>query len=272
MVQQVKNEISKQLTNARDALTDLGAKRSTPEEQRQYLMDMSMRFQEFANNALLAHYVSNDWFDDSGDVLRFATIVQTRNDEFSNELHDYGQSYGFESDNNAGPSSTTTQEIPIISDDESDNDDFNLKPRKKPDHEDLEEVTSDTSKPIKKIIEKGIFDWLKKTYKTSRGFELGTFDSSLLATTFKKQSEKWEALTLGYVCDVITMAHNFIETLLGLICPDPQVQAGLMSVLMEDLTSKYKDALKSARFLLWVERMGTPSTMNHYFSENLKKA
>ena len=276
LASQVKIEISKQLTSTREALKDLGAKRSTSEEQRQYLMDMSMRFQEIANNALLAHYVSNDWFDDHSNVLRFATLVQNRNYKFSDELWAYGQSYRFESDDHEDPSGTAMPRLEnygnVPNDEESDDGESDLKPRKKLDHEDLEEVTADTSKPINKIIEVGIFDWLKKTYRTSRGFELGTFDSSLLATTFKKQSEKWEALTLGYVCDVITMAHEFIENLLGLICSDRQVQGGLMSVLMEDLTSKYKDAIKSARFLLWVERMGTPSTMNHYFSENLEKA
>ena len=235
-------------------------------------MDMSMRFQEIANNALLAHYVSNDWFDEHSNVLRFATLVQNRNYEFSDELWAFGQSYRFESDGLEESSKPATEQIDYFKTDVSDDSDSDLQPRKMPIREDLEEVTADISKPISKLIEAGVFDWLKQTYRTSRGFELGTFDSSLLATTFKKQSEKWEALTLGYVCDVITMAQNFIVNLLGLICPDRQVQDGLMSVLMEDLTTKYKDAIESARFLLWVERMGTPSTMNHYFSENLGKA
>ena len=32
--------------------------------------------------------------------------------------------------------------------------------------------------------------WLRQVYESSRGFELGTFDSSILATTMKIQSKK----------------------------------------------------------------------------------
>lgn len=68
----------------------------------------------------------------------------------------------------------------------------------------------------------------------------------------KTQSAKWEGLALGYISDVISMAHTFITDLLHLICPDVRVRDGLMSVMMEELMAKYKCALDNVRFLLHV--------------------
>lgn len=87
----------------------------------------------------------------------------------------------------------------------------------------------------------------------------------------KTQSSNWEPIALGYIKDVISMAHKFISDLLQLICPDLRVRDGLMSVLMDELSAKYQDALEHVHFLLHIERMGTPATLNHYFNDNLEK-
>ncbi|KAK4981722.1 hypothetical protein LTR66_009763 [Elasticomyces elasticus] len=67
------------------------------------------------------------------------------------------------------------------------------------------------------------------------------------------------------------MAHVFISDLLQLVCPDQRVREELMSVLVEELSTKYHGARDHVRFLLWVERNGTPTTLNHYFSDNLEE-
>ena len=43
-----------------------------------------------------------------------------------------------------------------------------------------------------------------------------------------------------------------------------------MSVMMENLMAKYKGALDNVRFLLYVERMGGPTTLNISFHDNLE--
>ena len=274
IIVQVKLEISKQLSTAKEDLKQLGPKRSTPDEQRQYLLDISTHFQEIARNALHAHYVSNDWFDEFSDTLRFATIVRNRNELFAHELQAYGQLYRFENEefDDSSEIAQSEQETASVSSDQETDTDTELNPRKTLDHEALDEVTGDTSKSITKAIQKGIIPWLTKTNRTSRGFELGTFNPSLLATTFKYQSTKWEGLAVGYIGDIITMAHVFIEMLLGLICSDFQVKESLMSELAEGLMAKYRAAMAGVQHLLWVERKGTPGTTNHYFSETLEKA
>ena len=116
-----------------------------------------------------------------------------------------------------------------------------------------------------------IESWLRRVNETSRGFELGTFNSSILATTMKKQSSKWTSISLGYVSDVIVIIHRFIATALGSICCDDTMKAPLLGMLSEGLLSRYRKAVQHVEFLLEVERNGTPMTMNHYFNDNLEK-
>lgn len=60
---------------------------------------------------------------------------------------------------------------------------------------DLEDFVHD-----QEIMEKpkeGVLDWIETVYRESRGFELGTFSSSLLPVLMKKQAEKWRVLHWG---------------------------------------------------------------------------
>ena len=235
-----------------------------------------MRFQEITVLALNANYVGSDWFDQYPS-LRFVTAVVNRNELFASTLKQHGQSYEFKA---VEPDQTDmvaeTEPKPFnsgilpVGDPDTDGMKEQINLRTTKNHADLEEVMFE-KETINKEIGRNTLEWLEAVYKTSRGFELGTFDSSLLATTMKTQSLKWEGLALGYISDVVSMALTFIIDLLCLTCPDARVRNGLMSMLMEGLMAKYKGAFDSVRFLLHVERTGTPTTLNHYFNDNLEK-
>ena len=78
-------------------------------------------------------------------------------------------------------------------------------------------------------------------------------------------------LALGYIFDIMSLVHNFIRGLLKTCCADDRVLTGLLSVMMEEMTTRYKNAIHHVKFLLIVEREGTLLTANHYFSDNLEK-
>ena len=63
LIVQVKSEIHKMLKKAADDLEELGGKRETAAEQSQYLLKISMAFQQIVTSALSANYVGSDWFD-----------------------------------------------------------------------------------------------------------------------------------------------------------------------------------------------------------------
>ncbi|KAI3396295.1 hypothetical protein diail_12317 [Diaporthe ilicicola] len=117
-----------------------------------------------------------------------------------------------------------------------------------------------------------IIGHIQEVFESNRGPELGTFGGTILATIFEEQSEKWELLVLSHTSNVIALVHDYIFQLLSELCPDRQTGDQLWNVVLVDkLTDAYRRAMTHARFLLDVERGGTPSTYNHYFNANLQK-
>lgn len=68
-------------------------------------------------------------------------------------------------------------------------------------------------------IKEDILAWLKKIHSESRGLELGTFQQSILPNSFKMQTAKWNDIAHGYISNIITIAHSFINTLLDAVSP-----------------------------------------------------
>ena len=262
---QVRSEIKKKLTASKQALEKLGPKRDTDTEQAKCLLDMSMRFQDIVTSALNANYFGDDCFDHLPS-LRFATAIVTRNEDLAESLEKYGHSYEFMDANSEAHEKNEKTNSPKKKGAEREV----VKLRAVENHDLLEDLMygEDT---IDATISEDTLEWITEVYESSRGFEIGTFDSSLLAMTMKIQSTKWKGFAQGYISDVITMAHSFITDLLKLLCPDLRMRDGLTSILLEDLTKMYQDAIKHVNFLLDVERMGTPTTFNEYFSEDLEK-
>jgi hypothetical protein len=251
----VRNEISKKLKTAETLIQQLGMERETPEKQSAYLLDLASRFQKNVMHALEAKYGRSDLFDDDP-ILRLATAVTARNASFGTEVNNWGQEYQFSSvAENQAATQVGSEELKI---------------RKVVGPPELDEILH-PQEDLPGCRNECIIEWLKNVYLTSRGFELGTFDSSILATTMKAQSSKWTKLALGYVSDIVSITHTFIKKLLVSVCVDERVTRELLSTLSEGLIGRYNTAMEHARFLLNVERIGTPITLNTYFSENLEK-
>jgi len=252
-------------------MTKLGPKRDTMQEQRQYLMDFSMGFQKIADFALNAHYVGSDWFDQYPS-LKFATAVVNRNEALEGAVKLHGHLYDFDGGKTTDPMPPMPAKnlYEALPDGGFSGKNPRLTVRTTDNHGDLEDMMP-SCQNIEASTHWDIHSWLKGEYATSRGFELGTFGGSLLATTIKTQSSRWVDLAVGYIADVVSMAHTFILTLLDRICPISRVRDGIVSVMLEPLRLMYKRAIDHADFLLEVERMGTPITLNHYFNDNLEK-
>ena len=94
----------------------------------------------------------------------------------------------------------------------------------------------------------------------------------MLPIFWKAQSKNWDAIALGYISDVISIVHAFIQELLNTMCTDKRVLRSLSDVLLDHLIERYKKSIEQTKFILSVERSGTPLTTNHYFTDNLEKS
>lgn len=284
--------MSSKLKLCKDRLDALGPSRATRDEQYKFLLELSIQYQNITTLALKAHYGGDDVFDTTPS-LKLATAIVSRNTTFSDDLWQRGHAIAFHKDkdakesiwsfsspspfageapvtfgNAAAKSTNPKAKAPTITPYVFGNDQKSVRYEKN--HAELEDIMQDDSMiPPPKPL--GIKQWLENVYKKSRGFELGTFDAHLLSIVWKQQSVNWEALALGYVDDIISLVHTFTVDLLAKICKDPRARQGLHSVLLDQLIERYKKSIDHTKFLLVVERAGTPMTMNHYFAENLEK-
>lgn len=239
-----------------------------------YLLGIVNSFQDITRQALTTNYSCNDFFD-SLKELRFATVIVNRNDVYSKDMAIWGHKYKFardpnEDDNGSDPEVKPEDEMDVGSL-WADFTGARLKARKISDMPDLEDLVHNME--INDVVtpKDDINSWIEKQYRDSRGFEIGTFSFTLLSTTMKQQSEHWTSITHGYIGDVVTMTHQFILKALEIACPDDRVRCNLMSVLMDKLLGRYRNAIDKVKFLLYVERSGTPMTLNHYLNSNLQK-
>lgn len=265
----------KRLKDSKALLQCLGAQRDTAEQQRRILLDVVSAFQEITQHALATNYGVSDAFDEDKD-LRLATLVSVRNDLFSFDIAHHGHTYNFRLKPEGTDGSVNDRDEMSNTPVDTENPQNIMKSRKswEPTRdtsvEDLDDILH-VSEPVEPSIKWGILSWIEGVYSNSRGFEIGTFNHTLLSTLMKKQSIKWSVLAWGYISDIISVVHAFIRKALEVVCKDTQMSSKIMSLLMDDLVEKYKHAMSTVEFLLRIEREGTPVTLNHYFNDNLEK-
>ena len=241
----------------------MGPHRENRDQQYKYLLGLATRFQTIASFALRAYYGGDDIFD-TDKSLRLATAVVDRNSVFSDDVYEKGNTMEFKND--------------VLDSEEDDSNDedgestveHSLAVRYQDTFEQLDDLLPEDYEIVMPKVT-GIKSWLEEAYKSSRGFELGTFDASLLPIIWKKQSTNWDALALGYISDIVSLVHGFTMKVLRNICPDEHIRRGLHSVLLDRLVERYRKGIDHTKWLLAVERSGTPLTVNHYFADNLEK-
>lgn len=229
-----------------------------------------MTFQDITAQALSTNYSATDIFDDDED-LRLATIVVNRDAAFEEDVAKWGHTYTFKTGRKMDlDEDQASQTSPDYNTEDEEKSTGVPNRKKKGITLELDEILCDPSN-VPKPLDEDILGWIEISYRRSRGFEIGTFNFSLLSTIMKRQSYKWTSFAHGYISDVIFTVHSFIVKVLKLTCHDDRVCRNLLSVLMDSLTDKYKKAVEQVEFILHIERTGTLKTLNHYFNEQLEK-
>lgn len=270
----VTREISKHLTACEEELSSLGPSRETPEQQRRYLLDIAVKFQEVTSHALEARYGRSPHLKQNK-FLRLATILVDLNSVFSEDVEKRGHTVDFNT-----TMSSLEKALPpklVLTKRRTSSLDggfvkFGDESAMEPEDEypELSDVLPGSC-TLPWPESQDILVWIDRSYRASRGFELGTFDPSILTTLFQEQSVNWEGLAMSYIKLAISSVHRFCDTLLQLLCVEDRVKSTLWSLLADKLLKRYKKTVDHVKFILQTERAGTLLTTNHYFSENLEK-
>ncbi|KAI0457535.1 interferon-induced GTP-binding protein Mx2 [Xylaria acuta] len=275
----LKSEVSRELSTVRAHHDEMGPSRSDQHTQRAYLNRMSEAFQSVTRDALTACYTGDNMFSDRHD-LRLITRVVEASECYADEMLNNGHMRPFLTGKNDDEEVATdeqyednssfkleTEELPSIS--EKQGIDFGTIAQ---DYPELEEIFDSWDGSQDDANACGIMEYIEGVYRSSRGQDLGTFGNGLLGTLFKEQSKKWEDITMEHMSVIIYHVHRFISEVVKSICPDPRVHEELWNgYLLEELMTSYRRAIDHARFLLRIEREGSPLTLTHSFSEHIQK-
>jgi len=268
----VQAQITRQLASCRLELEDLGVDRQSSDQQRRYLLEISNQFQSIVNSGLDANYSRQKVFTElSG--LRLATLAVNRMGKFSEDIDSMGHTVQFNvSDGKTKSESINDECVRLEAGDPDDSSDrsTNAANTEHPEYPELEDfIPSDWLPP--QPSDRDIMDWIEEEHKKARSFGLGMIGPAVIPTLWQEQTKNWEGLTMNYIRDIVFLVHDFICKTLAHVCVDERVRTSIWSVLQEHLIERYQQALSHAKFILRIERQGTPLTNNHYFSESLQE-
>ncbi|KAL4926389.1 dynamin family protein [Aspergillus undulatus] len=259
----VRLDINKKLKETKAALQALGQERLNRSQQVDFLLDLVARFQEVMSNALRGNYGADDIFD-KVKRFRLATTVIDRNEQFKSDMMNLGHIYRFHTESEANPQPIQTSKAREESVDEG-----HITTRKIDTRIDVNDALTDPE-VLSPPVDEDIYQWLESEYLGSRGFELGTFNTSLLPTVMKKQSSKWGSIAMGYISDIIAVVNAFIISVLNDLCVDGRISRGLLAIMTDELQKKYAKAIEHTRFLLDNERNDTLISLHQSFTESLQ--
>ncbi|KAJ5346870.1 uncharacterized protein N7506_000123, partial [Penicillium brevicompactum] len=198
----VRSKVSKRLKECKRDLESLGEERESTEQQRKYLLDIASKFQRITEMLFKQTTGSQDAFDEEPG-LRLATLVANRNAQFSDDISSRGHlycfmSHGHDDDSENQPNITATSPPSSVgacigTDNEEAKAEReereSVTSRKMDSCSDIEDILHDRIQ-IQNFLIEGILPWIETVYQGSRGFELGTFNSSILPSVLKKQSKR----------------------------------------------------------------------------------
>lgn len=258
-------EVGRKLNAMKQDLFALGDERSAPEQQRGFLLDVVTKFQEIVSQAMTTSYCMHALFEKDED-FRLATQIRNRMDTFKSDMDEHGVEYQFDTGTlNAKCSSSEDDE-----DEDGDDGNDEISVRKNTnvsENRAIDDILQE-QEFVNKPKDDSIIAWIEEQCRASRGFEIGTFQSSLLCTIMNKQTGKWTIFALGYVSDVIVIMHTFMLKVLHSICPEEQIRDKLVFILVDELSKRYQEAMDQARLIRDVERVNM-MTLDDKFHDTL---
>ncbi len=229
------DEIHAKSQDCQCRLEKLGEPRTSIDEQRSYLLQISQSFQSLVRAAVDGTY-NGPFFEDAqsmyGYSKRLRAVVQNLSEDFAEEITQHGNYRQLCS----SPDGSSAPEGQLL-------------------------VTRDE-------YLSHIGNLLKKT----RGRELpGTFNPMIVRDLFLEQCSPWEGLTTNHITTVWEAAKEFLRLAVDYVADEATAKALLEEIIVPALEGLQQTLKQKTKELLLPHQRGHPITYNHYFTETLQK-
>ncbi|KAK4142578.1 P-loop containing nucleoside triphosphate hydrolase protein [Dichotomopilus funicola] len=234
-------EIDQKFKSCREQLDKLGIPRTTTDEQRMYLVQLSQSFQALVKAAVGGNYDSSFFCDaktDRGYQQRIRAVVQNLNEDFASQMS------------------------------------LNGHYRTIVEKHSLEDTVTEILVPQQdiRVSREEFIDQIEQLMRKTRGRELpGTFNPMIVVDLFREQSRPWAAIARRHVDDVWTAASTFVKSVL-LHTADTSTAKSLQHIVFDPALQRVLQAMRDKTAeLLSPLHGGHPITYDHAFTEALNK-
>lgn len=230
-------DIEGKIGDCRIIMAKLGSSRSTLNQQRLFILQISQDFQAISKAAIdgsYGHQFFGDPRSENGYPKRLRAVIQNLNVEFAETMRLRGQHRRI------------VDGVVFCN-------------------------TGRTTEP--KIISRADFiDEIRDLLKITRGRELpGMFSPLIVGDLFYEQSRPWEALARQHVKNTWDAARLFIDLLLSDLTDESTADVLFSNVIDPLLSQKFTQLNQKLDEILRPYQIGHPITYNHYFIETIQK-
>lgn len=249
----LREELEEMLEEAEAEQDLMGDKRSTAAECKEYLSQISAKFQAISKAAIDGHYeggyfhkYSNDLFDPTSpsSICRVRAVVQSLNTEFTKELRTDGHKYQIDIEDKSCDSETESEQPWRAK--------KNGKKGKAPIPLSKDQATK----------------WARELYVRTRGKELtGNFNPLLIGELFWEQSCKWADFATVHVDRVADICSSFLDNLLRDECPS-DVQPRILESIKDRLKARRQKAGQELKQIVY-DLETYPINYNHHYIDSI---
>ena len=256
-------DIETSTAECRLSLLKLGPKRTTTDEQRSYLFEVSQSFQSILKAAVDGTY-GNAFFGDAsteeGYSRRLRAVIQNMNEDFAEAIETDGQS----------PKILDYEEVDSL-EDRSDAPDAPEAANRSA--QDLCESGMHRLEKPRHILREDYIDEIEPLLRRSRGRELpGMFNPLMVSDLFQQLSAPWKDLATRHLKQMEEAVQTFLKCAIEHATDEVTSSALLCEIINPMMDKKVKDVAEKLADLVQPYRESHPITYNHYFTETIQKA
>lgn len=195
--------------------------RNSEAQQRNYLLEIAKEFQDIWKNAINAYHGNDQCFREKPS-LRLATKIIDHNEKFRKDVDKHGHIWRFsrrsiEEENNSDSGSSSSKEadeVPVDANQILSASTLVVLPLPAIAREYPELRIIVHQRNLQRHSPLNVFQWIEMRYRMTRGYDIGTFNPTLIPGLFNEQTANWEALGEAYITEMICTLHEFIHDLL----------------------------------------------------------
>ncbi|OCL14109.1 dynamin family protein-like protein [Glonium stellatum] len=272
----LRDDLEMALTDAQTQLDNLGSRRSTLGDCKNFLMKLSLDYHSLCKAAVSGHYEGDYFKHEPGEefspsslsaIRRLRALIQYLNTQFSDTIRTHGHRFQFP---NFQIPKLDQDAAPTFEDDQLD---FceDVNGMSWAEKAGLGKLTASSIQSPIKLDRSQALKWVTEALIRNRGRELpGNFNPLVIGELFWEQASNWNQLALDHMEHCANICTKFLDDLLQELCPK-DIRSRLRTSIIQEALRKREAAASEELKRIMEDIRSYPLNYNHYYTDNVAK-